>query len=88
MKQFYFGSCELGHWSHTGAMFVKEQEVNLLPLNIIIMDRPPYSQMIIPDSIGYMYTGWERTVHVYRCPALYSGRIFVPLCQELIIFVF
>ena len=33
-------------------------------------------------------TGWERTVHVSRCPALYSGRIFVPLCRELIIFVF
>ena len=32
--------------------------------------------------------GWERTVHVSRCPALYSGRIFVPLCRELIIFVF
>ena len=33
-------------------------------------------------------TGWERTVHVSRCPALYGGRIFVPLCRELIIFVF
>ena len=33
-------------------------------------------------------TGWERTVHMYRCPALYSGRIFVSLCRELIIFVF
>ena len=33
-------------------------------------------------------TGWEGTVHVSRCPALYSGRIFVPLCRELIIFVF
>ena len=33
-------------------------------------------------------TGWERTVHVSRCPALYSGRIFVSLCRELIIFVF
>ena len=33
-------------------------------------------------------TGWERTVHVSRCPALYSGRIFVLLCRELIIFVF
>ena len=32
-------------------------------------------------------TCWERTVHVSRCPALYSGRIFVPLCRELIIFV-
>ena len=37
----------------------------------------------IPSS-----TGWERTVHVCRCPALYSGRIFVPLCRELIISVF
>ena len=35
-----------------------------------------------------LITGWERTVHVSRCPALYSGRIFVPLCRELIIFVF
>ena len=26
-------------------------------------------------------TGWERTVHVSRCLALYSGRIFVPLCN-------
>ena len=33
-------------------------------------------------------TGWERTVHVSRCPALYSGRIFVQLSRELIIFVF
>ena len=33
-------------------------------------------------------TGWERTVHVSRCPALYSGRIFVPLCRKLITFVF
>ena len=33
-------------------------------------------------------TGWERTVHVSRCLAQYSGRIFVPLCRELIIFVF
>ena len=31
-------------------------------------------------------TGWERTVHVSRCSALYSGRIFVPLSPELIIF--
>ena len=38
------------------------------------------------DVIGV--TGWERTVHVSRCPALYSGRIFVSLCRELIIFVF
>ena len=40
-------------------------------------------------NISYMdhVTGWERTVHVSRCPALYSGRIFVPLCRELIIFV-
>ena len=36
----------------------------------------------------YHITGWERTVHVSRYPALYSGRIFVPLCRELIIFVF
>ena len=35
-----------------------------------------------------LFTGWERTVHVSRCLALYSGRIFVPLCRELIIFVF
>ena len=28
--------------------------------------------------------GWERTVHVSRCPTLYSGRIFVPLCRELL----
>ena len=35
-----------------------------------------------------LITGWERTVHVSRCPALYNGRIFVPLCRELIIFVF
>ena len=34
------------------------------------------------------YTSWERTAHVSRCSALYSGRIFVPLCRELIIFVF
>ena len=33
-------------------------------------------------------TGWERTVHVSRCAALYSGRIFIPLCRELIVFVF
>ena len=33
-------------------------------------------------------TGWERTVHVSRCPALYSECIFVPLCRKLIIFVF
>ena len=33
-------------------------------------------------------TGWERTVHVSTCPALYSGRIFVSLCRELITFVF
>ena len=33
-------------------------------------------------------TGWERTVHMSRCQALYSGRIFVSLCRELIIFVF
>ena len=33
-------------------------------------------------------TGWERTVYVSPCPALYSGRIFVPFCRELIIFVF
>ena len=26
--------------------------------------------------------------HVSRCPALYSGRIFVPLCRELIMFMF
>ena len=38
--------------------------------------------------ILHMYTVWERTVHVSRCPALYSGRTFVPLCLELIIFVF
>ena len=38
--------------------------------------------------IQYVITGWERTVHVFRYPALYSGRIFVPLCRELIIFVF
>ena len=36
----------------------------------------------------HVITGLERTVHVSRCPALYSGRIFVPLCRELIIFVF
>ena len=29
-------------------------------------------------------TDWERTAH----PALYIGRIIVPLCRELIIFVF
>ena len=37
---------------------------------------------------NYITTGWERAVHVSRCPALYSGRIFVPLCRELIIFMF
>ena len=26
-------------------------------------------------------TGRERTVHMSRCPALYSGCIFVPLCR-------
>ena len=45
-----------------------------------------------PDMVMVVYwdvnTGWDRTVHVSRCPALYSGRIFVPLCRELIIFVF
>ena len=39
--------------------------------------------MLFPFNIG-----WERTVHVSHCPALYSGRIFVPLCRESIIFVF
>ena len=39
-------------------------------------------------SLEIYFTGWESTVHVSRCPALYSGRIFVPLCRELIIFVF
>ena len=38
--------------------------------------------------MNYSITGWERTVHVTRCPALYSGRIFVPLGRELNIFVF
>ena len=38
--------------------------------------------------VSSLYTGWERTVHISHCPALYSGRIFVPLCRELIIFVF
>ena len=40
------------------------------------------------ETSALLLTGWERTVHVSRCPALYSGRIFVPLCRELIIFVF
>ena len=43
--------------------------------------------LYIKEGIHYN-TGWGRTVHVSRCPALYSGRIFVPLCRELIIFVF
>ena len=41
-----------------------------------------------PTNLDNSITGWERTVHVSRCPALYSGRIFVPLCRKLIIFVF
>ena len=28
------------------------------------------------SSLVHITTGWERTVHVSRCPALYSGRIF------------
>ena len=44
--------------------------------------------LILKSSTVDIPTGWERTVHVSRCPALYSGRIFVPLCRELIIFVF
>ena len=43
----------------------------------------------ILDKNEYKHsTGSERTVHMSRCPVLYSGRIFVPLCRELIIFVF
>ena len=40
------------------------------------------------EYLKILITGWERTVHVSRCTALYSGRIFVPLCREVIIFVF
>ena len=43
---------------------------------------------IFSNPVQLIITGWERTVHVSRCPALCSGSIFVPLCRELIIFVF
>ena len=42
--------------------------------------KPMHTQI---EFLQHIYTGWERTVHVSRCPALYSGRIFVPLCREL-----
>ena len=41
-----------------------------------------WSRMILA-----VFTGWERTVHMSCCAALYSGRIFVPLGQELMVFV-
>ena len=31
---------------------------------------------LLSSSSISISTGWERTVHVSRCPALYSGRIF------------
>ena len=43
------------------------------------------------DTLKYkqsVNTGWKRTVHVSRCTALYSGRIVVPLCREVIILCF
>ena len=49
---------------------------------------PLFGQNTYLDGGNAYGTGWERTVHVSHCPALYSGRIFVPLCRELIIFVF
>ena len=32
--------------------------------------------------------GWERTVHVSRCTALYRGHIFVPICREVLLLCF
>ena len=39
-------------------------------------------------KICYVSTGWERTVHVPRCTALYSGCIFVLICREMSVLVF
>ena len=62
--------------------------ISIRPLFVNIWYRTAIKQLLETYFSSTISTGWERTVHVSRCLALYSGRIFVPLCRELIILVF
>ena len=83
----------------SGVMYLRKQK-NLLEGKLEIFDNSELQlKMHIKGTYSLLYptpvysnflfnTGWESTVHVSHCAALYSGCIFVPLCRELIIFVF